>query len=445
MTITCPLTGATADAAGAAPSAGDQAGVVRQTEPTLPPYSHELDWPDGLEPFKVVDDGSQGDPYAHYAWMLENAPVLRAASATTDVWFISRFEDVRKALRAPKVFSSEVVKPVPLTFLTLIDAPDHARLRQIVAKAFTPKAIGLFEDRIRETATRLLDGLIARGGGDVVEEYAIPLSMSTISALLDVPAEDFDKMKFWSDETFSYFGRLARNAPGTGTDEESANAFFAYLKDTMERLHAAGNESVGGQIARMWKDGQLSEKEAKELCAFVFIAGHDTTTILLANAFRVCAENPQLLAQVRETPSGAEKFVEELARFRGTVQRVSRVTTEDVEVAGVVVPAGSIVRLMPAAANHDPRKYPNPDVFDLDRDTSGHMGFGHGVHACLGAPLARLETVVTAELLSQRLAGVALDPAHPIEYVRGNNLTNSGPERLVVSVEGRNTVEGSHE
>jgi cytochrome P450 len=432
MTLTCPFRGATADD-GAAPHATAHPGAVQP----LPPYSHELHWPEGLEPFKVVDDGSQGDPYPHYRWMLDNAPVLRAASPVSDVWFISRYDDVRKALRAPKIFSSEVVKPVPLTFLTLIDAPDHTRLRQIVAKAFTPKAIGLFEDRIRETAERMLDSVVARGGGDVVEDYAIPLSMSTISGLLDVPAEDFEKMKFWSDETFSYFGRLARNAPGTGTDEQSAHEFFAYLKDTMERLYAEGNESVGGHIARMWKDGQLTEKEAKELCAFVFIAGHDTTTILLANAFRVVAEQPELLSRLHDAPADAEPFVEELARFRGTVQRVSRITTEQVEVAGVTLPKGAIVRLMPAAANHDSAKYPNPEVFDIDRDTSGHLGFGHGVHSCLGAPLARLETKVTAELLGWRLGAVQLDPNHEIEYVRGNNLTNSGPERLVVRVEGR--------
>ncbi|NUP75391.1 MAG: cytochrome P450 [Sinomonas sp.] len=432
MTLTCPFTGATADDGGA-----PQSVPAPSAAPTLPPYSHELEWPKGLEPFKVVDDGSQGDPYRHYRWMLDNAPVLRASSPVSDVWFISRYDDVRKALRAPKIFSSEVVKPVPLTFLTLIDAPDHARLRQIVAKAFTPKAIGLFEERIRENAEALLDTLVARGGGDVVEDYAIPLSMSTISALLDVPAEDFDKMKFWSDETFSYFGRLARNAPGTGTDEESANAFFAYLKDTMERLYAEGNESVGGHIATMWKEGELTEKEAKELCAFVFIAGHDTTTILLANAFRVISEQPALLDSLNGEPSDAEPFVEELARFRGTVQRVSRITTEDVEVAGVTLPRGAIVRLMPAAANHDAAKYPNPDVFDIDRDTGGHLGFGHGVHSCLGAPLARLETKVTAELLGRRLASVRFDPDHEIEYVRGNNLTNSGPHRLVVLVEGR--------
>lgn len=427
----CPISpsDATADSDG-------EAGAVVEHDPIkLPPYSHELEWPEGLEPFKVVDDGSQGDPYAHYQWMLENAPVLRCHTPQSDVWFITRYDDVRKGLRAPKVFSSQVVDPVPLTFLTLLDAPNHGRLRQVVAQAFTPKAVATFEDRVRENANKYLDRMLAAGGGDAVDHYAIPLSMSTISALLDVPNPDFDKLKFWSDETFSYFGRLARNANGTGTDEQSAFEFFDFLKENLERLHAEENQSVGGQIARMWKDGLLSEKEAKELCAFVFVAGHDTTTILIANAFRVFAEKPELLARIRETPGDTELFMEELARYRGTVQRVSRITTGDVEVAGVVLPKGSVVRLMPAAANWDNRKYPNAAEFDIDRRPEGHLGFGHGVHSCLGAPLARLETTVTIELLAHRLANLALDPTKPIEYVRGNNLTNSGPEHLFVTME----------
>jgi cytochrome P450 len=182
----------------------------------------------------------------------------------------------------------------------------------------------------------------------------------------------------------------------------------------------------------MWKEGLLSEKEAKELCAFVFVAGHDTTTILLANAFRVFSEHPELLDRIRRNPDDAGLFVEELARFRGTVQRASRITTEEVEMAGVRIPAGAIVRLLPAAANRDSSKFPDGETFDLDRSTDGHLGFGHGVHSCLGAPLARLEVLVTVKLLAERLGSLLLDPDKPIEYVRGNNLTNSGPEHLHV-------------
>ncbi|GAP54410.1 biotin biosynthesis cytochrome P450 [Arthrobacter sp. Hiyo6] len=203
----------------------------------------------------------------------------------------------------------------------------------------------------------------------------------------------------------------------------------------MERLYLEESESVGGHIARMWKNGLLTEKEAKELCAFVFLAGHDTTTILLANAFRVFSEQPELLDRIRANPADATLFVEELARFRGTVQRASRITTEEVEVAGVRVPAGAIVRLLPAAANRDSNKYPEGETFDIDRNTDGHLGFGHGIHSCLGAPLARLETQVTVEILTAKLASLTLSKDKPIEYVSGNNLTNSGPEHLYVHIE----------
>ncbi|WP_459349925.1 cytochrome P450 [Pseudocitrobacter cyperus] len=400
----------------------------------LPPYSHEMNWPQELQPFKVVDDGSQGDPYEHYRWMRENAPVLRCQSATSDVWFLSRYDDVWQAIRNPKLFSSEVVSPPPLTFLTLFDAPGHTRLRKVAQPSFMPLAIEPFAAEIERRAEALIDALIAKGGGDVVEDFAIPLSIATISAMIDVPDEDEEKMKFWSDETFSYFGRLARNAPGTGTDEQSAMAFFAYLKEAMERLYLSNSQSIGGHIARMWKEGLLSEKEAKELCAFVFIAGHDTTTILVANAFRMFAEQPHLVSRIRQNEADAERFVEEVARYRGTVQRVSRMTTEETTVAGVTLPKGAVVRLLLSSANRDSRKFADGDTFNIDRDTSGHLGFGNGIHKCLGQPLAKLETLITTRLIARKVADIALDPAHPVEYVRGNNLTNSGPAHLYVQL-----------
>lgn len=399
-----------------------------------PPYSHKLSWPQELQPFKVVDDGSQGDPYEHYRWMREHAPVLRCQSATSDVWFLSRYDDVWQAIRNPKLFSSEVVSPPPLTFLTLYDAPDHTRLRKIAQPSFMPLAIEPFAAEIERRAEVLIDALIAKGGGDVVEEFAIPLSIATISAMIDVPNEDEEKMKFWSDETFSYFGRLARNAPGTGTDEQSAMAFFAYLKEAMERLYLSNSQSIGGHIARMWKEGLLSEKEAKELCAFVFIAGHDTTTILVANAFRMFAEHPHLVERIRENEADADKFVEEVARYRGTVQRVSRMTTEATTVAGIELPKGAVVRLLLSSANRDSRKFADGDTFNIDRDTTGHLGFGNGMHKCLGQPLAKLETLIATRLVARKVSDIALDPAQPIEYVRGNNLTNSGPAHLFVKL-----------
>ncbi|WP_228488820.1 cytochrome P450 [Raineyella fluvialis] len=188
----------------------------------------------------------------------------------------------------------------------------------------------------------------------------------------------------------------------------------------------------------MWKDeGILTEREAVELCSFVFIAGHDTTTILIANAFRMLSEHPGLLARIRGNEEDAGRFVEELARYRGTVQRASRITTEEVTVSGVTLPKGAVVRLLNAAANRDPGKFADPDTFDIDRTTDGHFGFGAGVHSCAGAPLARMETIATTLQLARKLTSITLDPDRPIDYVRGNNLTNSGPARMYVRVEAR--------
>lgn len=400
----------------------------------LPPYSEDLPWPEHLIPFQVIDnDGSLGRPYEHYAWMRENAPVLRAATPGDDVWFISRYADVKKALRAPKIFSSQVTEPVPLTFLTLFDSPNHTRLRKVVARAFTPKSVGIMEDRIREWGTELLQQMIAKGGGEVISEYSLPLSMATISGILDVPVEDTEKMKFWSDEMFTYFAQVARTAPGNTSAKQNTEDLFAYLLTNLERLYEEESEAVGGHMARMWKEGLLNDKEVSELCGFMFVAGHDTTTLLMACAFEEFSLHPELLVRLRENPDDVKLFVEELARFRNTVHRTVRRTKEAVEIDGVTIPAGNVVRLMIASANRDASVFPNGDVFDIDRDTTGHFGFGHGVHSCVGAPLARLEVTITAELLSTLIAKIELDPEHPIEYMKGNNLT-VGPEKLHVKL-----------
>ncbi|MPV35557.1 cytochrome P450 [Georgenia subflava] len=401
---------------------------------TAVPYTDELAWPEGMRPFQTVDLETQKDPFAHYAWMREHAPVLRTRANGKDVWFISRYDDVRAALRAPKVFSSTVVDPIPLVFLTLFDPPEHNRLRQVVASSFTPKAVAVFEDSVRAYAAEYLDELLAAGGGDVVDGFALRITMATISSLLGVPATDFDQMKYWSDDVSSYFGQVARQAPPTEGAEEGAEEFFAYLLGNIERARRDDNGSVGAHIGRLLQDGVLTEREAKHFCAFLFVAGHETTTVLLANAFREFSENPGLLERIRNTPTDAKAFVEEMARYRGTVQRLSRKTVQDAEVAGVTIPAGDVVILLPGSANRDHNKFDNGDVFDIDRDTSGHLGFGHGIHSCLGQHLARLEGAVGVELIAKKVAAVTARPDNPIQFVTGGNLANTGPSYFPVDL-----------
>ncbi len=398
--------------------------------PVFTPYSDEISWPAGLAAFETVNATIQKDPYRHYAWMRENAPVLRTHGKSGDVWFLSRYKDVRAALRAPKQFSSVVVDPIPLVFLTLFDPPEHTRLRRVVAASFTPKAASRFEEQIRDYADGCLQSLIAKGGGDIVEGFALRVTMATISGLLGVPAEDFDQMKRWSDDISSYFGRLARQAHGEPGDEDGANAFFRYMADHLERARNSDDETVAGNVARLLADGVISEREAMHFCAFLFVAGHETTTVLLANTFRQFIEEPALLERIRANPADARLFVEEMVRYRGTVHRLSRRAVTDIEIAGTLIPAGDIVILLPASANRDSAVFSDGDRFDMDRDTSPHLGFGHGIHSCLGQHLARLEGAIGVSLIAERLASIEFAEPDSIDFVVGGNLANSGPSFL---------------
>lgn len=363
--------------------------------------------------------------------MRDNAPVLRTKTAGVDVWYVSRFDDVRAAFREPKVFSSAAMDPVPLLFLTMFDPPQHTRLRSIVASAFMPKSVDQFEEQIRRHADHYLDSLLAAGGGDVVHEFAMRLTMATIGRLLGIPATEFDQLKDWSDDLSDYFGRLARQAPGNPPkDELGSTAFFNYLAMNLERARLADDGTVGSKIGALWHEGAMSEREATHFCAFLFLAGHETTTALIGNSFLELIGNPTLIQRLRTTPSDAPLFVEELARYRGTVQRPGRKTTTDVEVAGVVIPAGAQVRLLPGSANRDEAKFENASVFDIDRDTTGHLGFGHGIHACLGAPLARLEGRIAVETITRRVDDIELVDVNPVEHIVGGNLANTGPSHI---------------
>ncbi|WAH96325.1 cytochrome P450 [Arthrobacter sp. MMS18-M83] len=400
------------------------------------PYSHEIDWPDGLAPWTVIDEkGTQGEPYAHFKWMREHHPVLRVHHPSEDVYFLSRYQDVRKGMRSPKIFLNQVNNVPPFAFPTLLDGAAHVKLRKVIASAFIPKTIALVTNRVREVAEARVKALVDAGGGEVVNDVSRPLTIATISGILGVPVEDLDKIHFLSDQMFVYFARLSRMAPGTDDDEKYTKEFFAYLNMTLRRLHEEKSESVAGHIARSWlDDGVLTEDEATELCAFVFVAGFETTERLIAAGFRELEANPDLLRRLRDNPEqDSEKFIEELVRFRGPVHKAPRRTTEDFEFAGVMIPKGSIVRLLLASANRDESQWPHADQFDIDRETDGHFGFGHGVHACVGAPLARLESKILFQVLARDVESVEFDPQKDLTLLKGNSLTN-GVDTLTVKV-----------
>ncbi|TQC48823.1 cytochrome P450 [Rhodococcus sp. WS4] len=399
---------------------------------THAPYADELHWPEGLVPLRNEDDGTLAEPYEQYAWLRENAPVVRLRTGGEDVWIVTRYDDVRAAARMHKVFSSQMSDVEQPTFITLFDGADHTRLRRVYAEAFNPKSVALVADRVRERAEHLIDELIDDGRGDVVDRVCVPLTMATIGGILDVPTTDVSKLKFWSNELLVWHSRF-RGLPSTDESAGHTQDFFAYLQERLEQLHADKSESVGGHLARNWKEGNITAKEAREMGAFLFMAGHDTTTFLIGNGFRELVDNPSLLDRIRRNPADAERFVEELARKRGPVHRIHRRTMEDVDLGGVTIPKRGLVRLVIASANRDSAKFADPDKFDLDRDYTGHLGFGFGVHSCIGVPLARLEARILVEVLAQKVGTLKIGPGPSLVLTPGHAIT-LGPTELDVEL-----------
>ena len=373
------------------------------------PYSHELKWPPHLRPFDPWDPEIQTDPWAHYTWMLEHAPVLRTQTAAGDAWYLSRYRDVQWVFRTPKLFSSQRLDPKMVPHLIVMDDPDHTRLRAVVAHAFSPKAVANIEDQVRGLAEGYFQPLVDAHGGEVIASVAIPLTMGTIASLLGLPLPDTEQFRIWLDDFGNYIGRVSGMAPGSPTDESGTMAFVAHMRKALDNAPVEG-DSLLSCIARARREGNITEDETKYFGPMLFNAGYETTTHLIGNGIVLLAEMPHLLARLHEHPGDVPKFVEELLRFKSSIHRMRRSTTQDVEISGHKIPAGTNVFVLIAAANRDAEKFPNPDVFDMDRITGGHVGFGFGMHFCLGAWLARMEARVVFELVARTVSKIELYP-----------------------------------
>ena len=397
------------------------------------PYAEDLAWPAHLRPFDPLDHGIQADPFPYYEWMRAQAPVLKTRTALGEAWFLSKYRDVVAALRAPKIFSSELYDPKKAPQVLFMDDPDHTRLRVAVAHVFTPKAVLKFEEKIRSRAAQYFEPLLAAGGGEIVESFAAPLTMDTIASLLGLPLSETDQFRRWSQDWGSYSGRLTGNSPGSSSDEAGTYAFVEYMSKALEQIDPEG-DSILSSIVRARAEGKLTDQEAKFYSLVLFTAGHETTTILIANGLIQLSSMPGMLTRLHENPGDVPRFAEELARFKPPIHRLRRITTQDVKVGGHDIPAGSHVRLLTVSANHDSEKFPDAETFDLNRDTGGHLGYGFGAHSCLGAWLARLEAKIVFELLAQRVSAIELypDPQRAVVPFTGGSMSASGPKLLTV-------------
>jgi len=395
--------------------------------------------------FDPFDEAFQADPYPTYARLREEAPVylriFQRPGAEIPVWILSRWEDCVNVLRDPR-FSAhkqldllpEVDPGVPKAELHPLvrvyqgimlfrDAPDHTRLRNLVNKAFTPRTVR----RLRPRIESLVDGLLARGahdgGLDLVADLAVPLPIIVIAELLGLPAEDYPRLKTWSDHA-------AMLLDGTLREEHLAVALpsflelVEYLRGAVERRRVAPRDDLISALVSAQEAGDvLDDDEVLGTCALVLGAGHETTTNLIGNGMLALLRDSSALARLAREPERVPSAVEELLRYDSPVQVTSRIPLVDVEIGGQRIPAGVEVNTLLGSANRDGRHFPDPDALVLDRADNRHLSFGHGAHFCLGAPLARLEAQVAIGALVRRFPGMKLElddpPRRPGFVLRG--------------------------
>ena len=268
------------------------------------------------------------------------------------------------------------------------DPPEHGRLRKLVGNVFTPRRVELLRPRIQQISDELLDALPLGEEVDLLEAFAVPLPIKVICELLGVPAEDRSEFREWSN-------RLVSALPREVVNEASA-AMAAYLGDLIRAKEEDPGEDMLSALVHAREEGdRLGRDELIAMACLLLAAGHETTVNLIGNGTLALLTHPGQLAALRADRSRLTNAIEEFLRYDGPINQATlRFTAEPVEIGGVRIPEGEFVVLSVDAANHDEGRYPRPDDLDIDRDTGGHLGFGRGIHYCLGAPLARVEAEI---------------------------------------------------
>jgi cytochrome P450 len=364
---------------------------------------------------RLFSGQAREDPYALYAQLREQSPVYREPEFGTYV--LTRFADVYGALKDHATFSSsQGISPglqstsgALMTSMITTDPPRHSRLRALVNRSFTPRVLGNLEPWLSNLVDELLDAFADTEDVEVVRALTVPLPVMAIARVLGIPPEDRERFKEWSD---AVVGATDRAIPEE--EREKIREMMRYFAATIAARKESPQDDLVSTIAFAEVDGErLTDLEMLGFCLLLLIAGNETTTNLLSNVLHLLARRPDLWAQLREDPSRVRSAVEEGLRYDSPVQMLFRTTTGDIEMHGQTIPAGARVAVGYAAGNRDGREFSDPDEFRLDRGLLQHIAFGHGIHYCLGAPLARLEARVALERLTARFATITAGGGHP--------------------------------
>jgi cytochrome P450 len=339
------------------------------------------------------------EPTNGYRYLRDHCPVYREDTHDPPFYVLSRFDDVRSALKDPRGWSNKAGPGVFVQesgVLGSADDPDHARHRRVLRDAFVPTAIDRWEPAASQIADELFAEMLPRGEGDFVDLFAFPFPAMVIGELLGVHQEDRDDFRRWSSDVVQALtgGSLDDYARAKASVED-------YVEARMLEREAAGSDLPDDALTRLlmaWREGVLSTAEVRHLGHQLLVAGHETTTSLLGLMLYRLIERPQVFAQLRADPTLLDAAIEEALRFDSPVQGLFRTNTNACPMHGETIPANSKTQLLYAAANRDPARFTDPDEFRLDRgpdESRRHLAFGWGIHFCIGAPLARMQARVT--------------------------------------------------
>jgi cytochrome P450 len=374
--------------------------------------------------FNPIGPEALSNPYPMYKALREENPVHW--NDLMEAWIFTRYDDVDAILMNPSTSAdrtraqtrfSEMIKQQQEQFgpfsqaptMLTSDPPEHTRLRRLVSKAFTPRAVENLRPRIRQIVDELLDGVQGRSEFDLVEELAYPLPVIVIAEMLGVPPQDRADFKRWSDDVVATLGGPFTPPEVIEKARKSIDELVEYLAEQIaERRVNPRDDLISGLIAAEDGGQVLSEIEIYSTTILLLIAGNETTTNLIGNAMYSLLKNPDQLELLRGEPSLMPSAIEELIRFNGPVQATGRVAKEKLEVGGTTIEENQIALVILGAANHDPAKYPDPEKLDLRRNPTDHLGFGDGIHFCIGAPLARAEGQIAFEEILRRFPRIEL-------------------------------------
>jgi cytochrome P450 len=361
------------------------------------------------------------DPYPTYRALREHEPVKRLPNGS---YFLTRYDDVVGVYKNARTFSSDKKREFApkygtsllyehhTTSLVFNDPPAHTRVRRLIMGALSPRAIAEMQDDLIALVDRLLDSLAEKGNVDLIEDFAAAIPVEVIGNLLDVPREERGPLRDWS---LAILGALE---PVVSTEafsrgNRAVKDFLAYLQVLVERRRAKPGNSERDVLTRLIQGEEngegLTEKELLHNCIFLLNAGHETTTNLIGNGLVALQNYPTQKKRLIENPDLMKTAVEEILRFESSNQLGNRMTTENVELGGVSLPAGTSVTLCIGAANRDPDQFGDPENLDIGRNPNRHLAFGTGAHQCAGMALARLEGAIAISRFLRRFPDYALN------------------------------------